>query len=441
MALSMKDRLDGLPLSRWHWNVMLICSLGFLFDGMDNMMISFALPVLISTWKLTSRQAGIIGSAGVVGMVIGSFVFGILADYRGRRYVFQTTILVYSLFTGFCALSANWVMLIVFRLIVGTGVGGLIPVDTAYLTEMTPPKYRGKFLSLFNGAWPIGAAVAGLLSYFLVPVFGWRILFVIGVLPALIVFWIRRSLPESPRYLVSRKKFEEAKREIFKIEKRVLGKTSEEEIVFDTNVEQPPRSSFAELWTRRLLKSTIVSMILWWCLSFAYFGIFIWLPTLLTKMGVPVARGYLLTTITLLSAIPGFVAAAYSVEIFGRKKTLVVSFILFAFFTYMFFHATTQGTALAALMPLSFFNEVAWCAVYAYTPELFPTRARGTGGGWASTFGRTGSIIAPSIVGFFVDISRTTVMWVFVGVLILAAVTTLVGIETKGKRLEDLWPD
>ena len=254
MALSMKDRLDGLPLSRWHWNVMLICSLGFLFDGMDNMMISFALPVLISTWKLTSRQAGIIGSAGVVGMVIGSFVFGILADYRGRRYVFQTTILVYSLFTGFCALSANWVMLIVFRLIVGTGVGGLIPVDTAYLTEMTPPKYRGKFLSLFNGAWPIGAAVAGLLSYFLVPVFGWRILFVIGVLPALIVFWIRRSLPESPRYLVSRKKFEEAKREIFKIEKRVLGKTSEEEIVFDTNVEQPPPLQFCRTLDQALAK-------------------------------------------------------------------------------------------------------------------------------------------------------------------------------------------
>ena len=185
MTLSMKDRLDGLPLSRWHWNLMLICSLGFLFDGMDNMMISFALPVLISAWKLTSGQAGIIGSAGVVGMVIGSFVFGILADYRGRRYVFQATILVYSIFTGFCALSVNWVMLIIFRLIVGTGVGGLIPVDTAYLAEMTPPKYRGKFLSLFNGAWPIGAAIAGLLSYFLIPAFGWRILFVIGVLPGL----------------------------------------------------------------------------------------------------------------------------------------------------------------------------------------------------------------------------------------------------------------
>src|SRR5271157_3704669 len=135
MTTSMRDRLDGLPLSRWHWNVMLICSLGFLFDAMDNMMISFALPALISTWKLTSQQAGIIGSAGVVGMVIGSFVFGILADYRGRRYVFQATILVYSIFTGFCALSVNWIMLIIFRLIVGTGVGGLIPVDTAYLTE------------------------------------------------------------------------------------------------------------------------------------------------------------------------------------------------------------------------------------------------------------------------------------------------------------------
>ena len=179
---------------------------------------------MISTWKLTSRQAGIIGSASIVGMVIGSFVFGIFAHYKGRRYVFQTTILVYSLFTGFCTLSANWVMLIVFRLIVGTGVGGLIPVDTAYLTEMTPPKHRGKFLSLFNGAWPIGASVASLLSYFLVPVFGWRILFfVMGVLPALIVFWIRRTLPESPRYLVSRKKFEEAKKRSLRLKTKCWG--------------------------------------------------------------------------------------------------------------------------------------------------------------------------------------------------------------------------
>ena len=441
MTISMKDRLDGLPLSRWHWNVMLICSLGFLFDAMDNMMISFALPALISTWKLTSQQAGIIGSAGVVGMVIGSFVFGILADYRGRRYVFQATILVYSIFTGFCAFSVNWIMLIIFRLIVGTGVGGLIPVDTAYLAEMTPPKYRGKFLSIFNGTWPIGAAIAGLLAYFLVPAFGWRILFLIGIFPGFIVFWIRRSLPESPRYLVAKKKFAEAKKEIFKIEEKVLGKTSEEDVVFDTNPELTSRSSFAELWTRRLLRSTIISMILWWCLSFAYFGIFIWLPTILTKMGVPVARGYLLTIITLLCQIPGFIAAAYSVDAFGRKKCLVVSFICFAGFTYLFFHANTQGMALAALMPLAFFNEVAWCAVYAYTPELFPTRARGTGGGWASTFGRTGSIIAPTFVGFLVDISRTTVMWVFVAVLILAAVTSLVGIETKGRRLEDLWPE
>ena len=158
-------------------------------------------------------------------------------------------------------------------------------------------------------------------------------------------------------------------------------------------------------------------------------------------MGVPVARGYLLTIITLLCQIPGFIAAAYAIDAFGRKNCLVVSFIFFAGFTYLFFHANTQGMALAALMPLAFFNEIAWCAVYAYTPELFPTRARGTGGGWASTFGRTGSIIAPTFVGFLVDIRRTTVMWVFVGVLILAAVTALGGIETKGKRLEDLWPE
>ncbi len=440
-TVDLLDRLDRLPLSRWHVKVMLICSLGFLFDGLDNMMISFALPALISAWKLTSGQAGIVGSSGVLGMLIGGLAFGILADYKGRRYVFQATILVYSLFTGVCGLSVNWIMFIIFRLIVGTGVGGLIPVDTSYLAEMIPTKYRGKFISLFNGAWPIGSALAGVLAYFLIPSFGWRILFFIGVLPASMVFWIWRALPESPRYLVSKKRFEEAKKEIFRIEKNVLGKTSEEGEIFDREEKQVSRFSFAELWTPRLIKSTIIGMLLWWGLNFAYFGIFIWLPTLLHKMGVPLATGYLMTVISLLCQIPGFMAAAYLVDAIGRKKTLVLAFTSYAVLAFLFFHARTQGMALASLMPLAFFNTICFSTVYAYTPELFPTRARATGSGWAASFGRTGSVIAPIVVGFFVDASRTTVMWMFVGALAIAAITALLGVETKGKRLEELWPE
>ena len=201
-SASLASRLDTLPLNRWHGRLMTICCLGLLFDCYDITIISVVLPKLVAAWKITPVQIGMLASGGFVGMVAGALLFGILADAIGRWKVFQITLLIYAVVTGACALTTGFTSLLILRIAVGLGLGGLIPVDSAYLVEYVPFKYRGRFMGWFNAFSPMGNALAFIAGFLVVVPMGWRWGFILGVIPALFLIFIRRGLPESVRYLV-----------------------------------------------------------------------------------------------------------------------------------------------------------------------------------------------------------------------------------------------
>lgn len=197
------ERLEALPVGRFHYKLLLVTGLGWLFDSMDTGLIAFILPVLAKEWGLAPGQMGLIGSIGLIGMALGAVISGTVADRIGRKKVFTITVLLYSIASAFCALSWNYQSLLVFRFLVGFGLGGELPVAATLVSEYAPSRVRGRFIVLLESFWGLGWIAAACIAYFFIPVYGWRMAFLIGALPALYVCLIRLHMPESVRYLLT----------------------------------------------------------------------------------------------------------------------------------------------------------------------------------------------------------------------------------------------
>ena len=179
------DRLENLPLGRFQYKLLVVTGLGWLFDAMDTGLIAFVLPVLAREWSLTPAQVGWIGSIGLIGMALGAVLAGTIADRIGRKQVFTITVLLYSISTGLCAVAWNYESLLVFRFLVGFGLGGELPVAATLMSEYAPARLRGRFIVLLESFWGLGWLVAACIAYLLIPVFCWQAAFFIGALPAL----------------------------------------------------------------------------------------------------------------------------------------------------------------------------------------------------------------------------------------------------------------
>lgn len=180
----MLERLNALPVSSFHYKLLVVAGIGWVFDSMDTGLIAFVLPLLIKEWGLSATQAGMLGSIGLVGMALGAVAAGTLADRVGRKTVFSVTIVLYSLATGLCAVAPNYELLVLFRFLVGLGLGGELPVAATLVTEYVPGRARGRFMVLLESFWAVGWLLAALIAYFIIPVTGWRTAFLIGALPA-----------------------------------------------------------------------------------------------------------------------------------------------------------------------------------------------------------------------------------------------------------------
>ncbi len=285
------DRLERMPVGSFHYKLLLVTGLGWLFDSMDTGLISFVLPVLAKEWGLTPDQMGWIGSVGLIGMALGAVISGTVADRIGRKQVFTITVLMYAIATGMCALAWNYEALLFFRFLVGFGLGGELPVAATLMSEYAPTKLRGRFIVLLESFWGIGWLVAACIAYLLIPEFGWKMAFLIGSLPALYVFLIRLHMPESVRYLISQKRIDEAKDIILMLEKKlhVESKAFDAEL---TPAEQGTASSEqpgpGALWSGKYVKRTIMLWLAWSGNEFSYYGIFMWLPSLDFQQGFAV---------------------------------------------------------------------------------------------------------------------------------------------------------
>lgn len=445
-----RHQLDQLPLSRFHWRLLLVSGLGWMFDAMDILIIGSVVAVVSREWKLDATQAQWINTANLAGLFVGALASGVLADRLGRKVVFMLTLLVYSVFNGLSAAATGVGMLMALRFLAGLGLGGELPVAATMISEFMPASRRGFMVVLLESFWAYGSVAAALIGFLVIPTWGWRVALLIGALPAFYAFVIRRALPESPRYLASQGRHDEAAA----IVRQIAAESN-------TAVAAPPptgasapaaalpqKASVAELFSARYLSRTVVLWVMWATMNFSYYGIFLWLPLQFTRKGFSLREALLFNLIIALAQIPGYFSAAYFVERFGRKPTLVAYLLLAAAGAFFFGQEALVARNVPAILfwgsVVSFFNLGAWGVVYTYTPELYPTHLRATGSGWAAACGRVFAFLAPLSIAYQIAAfgGDKTVFLVFTAIMVLGGLVVLFfGPETRGRSLEVLAPE
>lgn len=434
MHMNVEYQLDKLKMSSFHYRLITVAGLGTLFDSLDVGIVGFVMAALIKAWSLGNLMIGLVGSASLVGMAIGAMVSGALSDRLGRRQIFMMTLLIYSVATGLSGLSITLSMLLLFRFFVGVGLGGELPVTTTMVAEFLPQKSRGQGIVLLESFWAVGWLIASIVAFLVIPHYGWRIAFFIGMLPALYVLYLRRHIPESPRYLNRKGRFEEAKAAMA----AAYGSAVANNL---TANERTTTQRVYSLFGQGMTKKTLMLWVLWIGMNFAFYGMFLWLPSVLVEKGYSLVNSFGYVVIVTLVEIPGYLSAAWVVDRLGRKRTLIGYVLLSALAAGAFGTAHSVSQILLYGCLLSFFNLGAWGVTYVYTTEQYPTLIRGTGSGWAMGMGRIGGIVAPFLVGGMmashVGISAIFLMFMIV-LLVVAGVVAILGKETSGKSLEEL---
>lgn len=432
-------RVQRLPVGKFHYTLLWVVGLGWMFDAMDTGIIAFILTILVKDWQLTATQSGFIVSISFVGMALGAIASGALADRFGRKALFMLTLAIYSLATAACAFAPNLTWLLVCRFVVGIGLGGQLPVAVTLVSEYIPAQVRGRFIVLLESFWGLGWLVAALVSYFIIPKFSWHVAFLIGGLPIfyLVVIWFK--VPESIPYLIQQGKTEAAHRILQKLE-RQAGLPVEQQIQIRPMIE-PKKAAFVQLWSKKFVRRTVMLWLIWFGIVFSYYGIFTWLPSLLVKQGFDVVKSFEYVLFMILAQLPGYVVASWLVEKLGRKATLAGLMAGCAICAYFFGQAASNQSIMLWGCIMSFFNLGAWGVLYTYTPEQYPTNIRAFGSGWASAIGRIGGISAPMVVTYMMTFEHafSQIFMMFAAVLLAIALTVLIlGEETKGKSIESI---
>jgi putative MFS transporter len=443
-------RLDRVPLNRFHWRLLILSGLGWMFDAMDVLMLSFLLAPIRGEFKLDATGAALIASATFVGMFIGAAAAGRLADRYGRRTVFTVTLVVFSIGSALSALAPTYETLLAARVIAGLGLGGELPVVATLVSELSPRAQRGRMIVLLESFWAYGTILAGIVAITVVANYGWRWGLAVGALPALYVAYLRRALPESPRFLAEKGRAPEADAVVRRVERAGGGALLT--LAPAIAPTRAGRTRMAELWTGRYARRTAMLWILWFGVVLTYYAMFLWIPSLLVARGFDAARpgqANMLFFLSTLAQVPGYFSAAWLVERWGRKPTLVVFLLGTAVSAFMFGNigagtdVAHANLVLLWLSLLSFFNLGAWGVVYTYAPELYPTSIRATGAGVAAAVGRVGGIVGPYLTPLLVTAVATNGTFaVFMVLLVItAAAVAVLGEETRGRSLEEIAPE
>ncbi|MFJ7639226.1 MFS transporter [Peribacillus sp. NPDC097225] len=385
-----------------------VAGFGWMFDALDVGMLSFIIVALKQDWNLTSQQVGWIGSINSIGMAVGAILFGAMADRVGRKNVFIITLLLFSIASGLSAAVSTLSLFLILRFLIGMGLGGELPVASTLVSESVEASKRGRVVVLLESFWAVGWLLAALISYFIIPVYGWRVALLLSAVPALYALYLRLKLPDSPKYTELAKK-------------------------------QRPSvlNNMKMVWQKGHARQTLVLWILWFCVVFSYYGMFLWLPSVMVMKGFSMIQSFEYVLIMTLAQLPGYFSAAWLIEKMGRKFVLITYLIGTAGSAFFFGSAEGLSLLIVSGMFLSFFNLGAWGALYAYTPEQYPTVIRGTGTGLAAGVGRVGGILGPLLVGYLVagDTPISTIFTIFTIAILIGAVAVAFGKETKNTIL------
>jgi putative MFS transporter len=441
-------------MSGYQRRIFAIIASAWLVDQIDVALLTFLLGSIVVAFGLTPTEAGQLAAMTFAGQLVGNILAGTASDRFGRKAVFQVTMVVWGLASLAAAAAWSLPVLMACRFLIGVGVGGEAPVAQAMVSEIVPASVRGKYIAIMEGFWAVGYVLSGAISFFVLPYLGWRWAFVVVGLLSLVVLAVRRSMPESPRWLAEAGRGAEADAVMATMERAVERATGRPlppvapGLAAAAAPSTPRRGAVATLFAPEYRLRTVMAFGLWFFALIGFFGLNSWIAVLLKERGFSIVGSVGFVTLITLGGIPGFAAAALLLERAGRKPTAALFLVCAAASAYLYGNAggdavlTVAGVAVTWLFiagfVMQFFMFGMWSCLYAYTPELYPTRARATGAGFASAFGRIGAILGPMIVPVLVrDHGPAVAFQVGAGGFLIAALLVLVlGVETRGKVLE-----
>jgi putative MFS transporter len=433
-------RLDRLPLSKFHRRIMWLIGAGMFFDGFDIYVAATVLGATFKTGFSTMGQNAQFMSVTFVGMMLGSLLTGFLGDRYGRRFTYQANLAIFGFACLASAFAPSMTVLILLRFAMGIGLGAENVVGYSTMTEFVPPQARGKWLGGMNVIVVSGLPVAALLGTLIIPRLGWRAMFILGGLGALVVWYLRKALPESPRWLESVGRGEEAEALLQSIEREVSQQHGPLPPPV-TSLAVAPARNLGSLLSPLLLPRMIVGATTLIVMNTLIFGFVTWLPTFFVHEGLSIVTSFRYSLVMSLGAPVGSAIGAFTADSWGRKPTIAgasfLTIVLGGIYPYIHQPAALLAVGFLLTVPIYVLVSVLFAI---YIPELFPTEVRLRAAGICNTFGRGATILTPFLaVALFRSYGIGGVLSLMIGLLVVQAVVVLwFGIEPKKRRLEEL---
>ena len=434
-------RLDRLPVGSFHYRIFWLIGAGMFFDGYDLYVASSVLAATIQSKFSTLPQNLQFISFTFIGMTIGALVTGFLGDRFGRRFTYQVNLLVFGLASLAAAFAQDMTQLIACRFVQGLGLGAEIVVGYSTLTEFVPPKTRGRWLSFMAFLVVAGFPATALLGYLIIPSYGWRPMFVIAGIGALIVWYLRKRMPESPRWLESTGRTAEAE---------ALMQAIEKEAAQGAALPPPAAPAVARpVGAMAMLRPPILQRMVVgsWALitiNTLIFGFVIFLPQFFLNQGLTIARSLGYTVVLAVASLVGCAVGAYASDAFGRRPTIIGASLV-TIVTGWIYASFSAASDPAIVLSVGFVLIVAIYVQTAilfgvYTPELFPTEIRLRANGICNTLGRLATVVSPFVVGaLMASYKLPGVIGLMIGLLVIQIVVVAAwGVEPARRRLEDM---
>jgi putative MFS transporter len=437
------EKMDYVPISKLHYKILWLIGLGIFLDGFDVYLAGGVLGVLLkSGWSSISLNAAFI-SVTFLGLLIGSLITGFLGDSFGRKFSYQLNLLIFGGASLVAAFSPNMIFLIACRGIMGIGLGAEIVTGYALLAEFVPSKTRGKWVSMLSLITNVSTPAAAFLGYLIIPRFGWRWMFVFVGVFSVIVWYMRKSMPESPRWYESKGMEEDAQHVV-----NIFYHEAEKEA--DNSIAQPnvirkehdkESGKFSDLFSKNMISRTIVGCVVLIAINTLIYTFVSWAPTFFLRKGINVSKSLGYTTIMMIGAPLGALIGSFIVDKLGRKWCLTVFMLAAGALGYAYASQNTMGV----ILTMGFFLTVIiyillTLGLAIYVPELFPTDIRLRGSGFCNAVGRLATIFSPYGVAWILKNYDTRTVFIVLGciLVVVAFIIAVLGVETKQKSLDEI---
>lgn len=410
------------------WKIMWASIIGYAMDGLDVLILSFAMAAIVSEFGLTLGEGGMIATYTLIGTVLGGYIFGIFADWWGRVHTFSLTIIIFSIFTGACAFADNAVHLDILRFLAGLGLGGEYGIGMTLVSETWPGAKRARATAGVAMGWQAGAVLATILAAVVLPDYGWRGLFLVGVLPALLAAWARHGIREPPMW-VKRKEMKKALQARKDAGEKL---TAEEEEQLTEAKKFPLAHLFAD---RKTTITTIALTIMTSVQNFGYYGIMVWLPMILLKehgLTTKSMSGWMIVTV--IGMIAGIFVFGWLCDRLGRKKPYLLFYVCAAAMVYIYVNLGTPIALLFGGAFLGFFCNGMMAGYGTLLSENYTTDARSTAQNFIFNTGRAVGGFAPVIIGTIAQTNGFNTAFVLLSAVYLAAAVNVLFFvkDTKG---------